>query len=47
MVISTFSVSDKDYKKRFFGESFLLADVKPEIVFGMLFRTMSNIDVDF
>ncbi len=47
MVVSTFSVSDKDGKERFFEESFLLANVKPDIVLGMPFLTMSNADVDF
>ncbi len=37
MVISTFSMSDKDRRKRFFEESFLLADVKPDIMLGMPF----------
>ncbi len=40
-------MSDKDGKERFFEESFLLADVRPDIVFGMLFLTMSNTNVDF
>ena len=30
MVVSTFSLSDKDGWERFFEESFLLADVKPD-----------------
>ncbi len=47
MVVSTFSMLDKDGRERFFEESFLLADVKPEIVLGMPFLTMSNGDVDF
>ncbi len=47
MVVSTFSVSDKDGMERFFEKSFLLADVKPDIVLGMLFLTMSNADVNF
>ncbi len=47
MVVSTFLVLDKDGKERFFEESFLLADVRPEIVFGMPFLTMSNADIDF
>ncbi len=46
MVVSTFSVSDKDRRERFFEESFLLTDVKPEIVFGMPFLTISNADVE-
>ncbi len=47
MVVSTFSMVDKDGKGRFFEESFLLADVKPDIVRGMPFLTMNNVDVDF
>ena len=47
MVVFTFSVSDKDGKKRFFEESFLLADVKPDIVLEIFFMTMSNVDIDF
>ncbi len=47
MVVSTFSVSDKDSKEMFFEASFLLADVKPDIVLGMSFLTISNADVDF
>ncbi len=47
MVVSTFSVSDKDGREKFFEKSFLLADVKPEIVLGIFFLTMSNADVDF
>ncbi len=47
MVVITFSVSDKNGKERFFEESFLLADVKPDLVLEMSFLTMSNVDVDF
>ncbi len=47
MVVSTFSVLDKDGRERLFEQSFLLADVRPDIVLGMPFLTMSNTDVDF
>ncbi len=47
MVVSTFSVSDKDERERFFEKSFLLVDIKPDIVLGMPFLTMSNADVNF
>ncbi len=47
MVVFTFSVSDKDRRERFFEESFLLADVSPDIVLRMPFLTLSNADVDF
>ena len=47
MVVSSFSLSDKDGWEKFFEKSFLLADVKPEVVLGMLFLTMSNANIDF
>ena len=47
MVVSTFSLLDKDGWERFFEESFLLADVKPDTVLGISFLTISNADVDF
>ena len=47
MVVSIFFLVDKDSKERFFEENFLLADVKLDIVLGMLFLTMNNIDIDF
>lgn len=48
MVVSTFLVvSDKNSKEIFFEESFLVADVKPDVVLEMLFLIMSNIDIDF
>ncbi len=47
MVVSTFSVADKDGRERFFEESFILADVRPNIVLGISFLTMSNADVNF
>ncbi len=47
MGVFIFFVSDKDGRERFFEESFLLADVKPDIVLEILFLTMSNADVNF
>ena len=47
MVVSTFSVSDKDDMERFFKKNFLLAEVKPKIVLKIPFLTMSNADIDF
>ncbi len=47
MVVSTFSMLDKDGRERFFEESFLLANVKPDIVLGIPFLTISNVDVNF
>ncbi len=47
MVVSTFLVLDKDGREKLFEESFLLANVRPDIVLGIPFLTMSNTDVDF
>ncbi len=47
MVVSTFFVLDKDGRERFFEESFLLPDIKPDIVLERPFLTMSNADVNF
>ncbi len=47
MVVSTFWVSDRDGRERFFEKNFPLADVKSDIVFGMPFLTISNAHVDF
>ena len=47
MVVSIFFVLDKDGRKRFFEESFLLANIKLDIVFKILFLTISNIDITF
>ncbi len=46
MVVSIFSVSDKDGRERFFKESFLLANVSPDIVLGIPFLIMNNANID-
>lgn len=47
MVVSIFSIPDKDGRKRFLEESFLLADVKLDIILEMFFLVMNNANVDF
>ena len=47
MVVAIFSVMDKANRVRFFEETFLVANVSPEVVLGMLFLTLSDADVDF
>ena len=47
IVVAVFSVVDKVNRERFFEESFLVDNVSPDIVLGMLFLTLSNADVDF
>lgn len=47
IIVFTFSILDKDYKKRFFEENFLLANIKSDIVFKILFLTISNASINF
>ena len=47
MVVSTFFVLDKDGKERFFEKDFLLADIKSNLILGILFLTMNNININF
>ena len=47
IVVAAFSVVDKANRVRFFEETFLVANVSPEVVLGMSFLTLSGADVDF
>ena len=47
VVVIAFSVIDKANQVRFFEKTFLVANISPEIVFGMLFFILSSADVDF
>ena len=47
MVVAAFSVVDKANQVRFFEETFLVANVSPEVVLGMPFLTLSYADIDF
>ena len=47
MVVVAFSVTDQADRVRFFEETFLVANVSPDVVFGMPFLTLSGADVDF
>ena len=47
MVVTAFSVVDKANREKFFEETFLVANVSPKVVFGMLFLTLSGTNIDF
>ena len=47
MVIADFQVEDKGGRPRFFQKIFLVADIKFEVVLGMLFLKISNANVAF
>ena len=47
MVVAFFLVTEKANRIKFFAETFLVADISPEVVFEILFLTLSDADVDF
>ena len=47
IVIAAFSVTDQADKVRFFEKIFVVANVSPDMVIGILFLTLSDADVDF
>ena len=47
MVVAAFSVEDNANRVKFFEETFLVANISPEVVLGMSFLILSNADIDF
>ena len=47
MVIAAFQVKDKLGRARFLQETFLLANTSMEVVLGIPFLTLSNVDIQF
>ena len=47
MVVAVFSVTDKANQVWFFEKTFLVANFSPEIVFEMLFLTLSSANINF
>ena len=47
MVVAAFSVTDKVNRVRFFEETFLVANISPEVFLEMPFLILSGVDVDF
>ena len=47
MVVFIFFILDKDNKERFFEKNFLLANIKPNIIFRISFLTMRKTEVNF
>ena len=46
-MIANFQVEDKGGRPRFFHETFLVADIKFEVILGILFLKLSNANVSF
>ena len=46
MIVAAFLVMDKADWVRFFKKTFLVANVSPKVVFGMLFLTLSGADIN-
>ena len=47
IVVAAFFVTNKANQVRFFKETFLMANVSPEIVLGIFFLTLSSANVNF
>ena len=47
MVIADFQIENKASRPRFFQKTFLVANIKFEVILGMLFLKISNVDVLF
>lgn len=47
IVVTAFLVTDKVNQVRFFEETFLMANITLEIVFGMFFFILSGMDINF
>ena len=47
MVVAAFTVMNKTNKVKFFEKTFLIANVSPKVVFGILFLILSDADVNF
>ena len=47
MVVAAFSVTDQADRVRFFEETFLVANVSPDVALRMPFLILSGVDVDF
>ena len=47
MVVVIFSVTDQAIRVKFFEKTFLVTNVSPDVILGMLFLTLSSTDVDF
>ena len=47
MVVAAFSVKNKANQVKIFEETFLVANISPEVVLGMSFLTLNSTDVDF
>ena len=47
MVVAAISVTHQAGRVRFFEETFLVANISPDVVLGIFFLTLSNADVDF
>ena len=47
VIVTVFLVKDKTNRVRLFEETFLVANVSPELVFGILFLILGGANIDF
>ena len=46
MVVAAFSVTDQADRVKFFEETFLVANISPDVILEMLYFTLSGVDID-
>ena len=46
MVVAVFLITDKANQVRFFEKTFPIANISLEVVFGILFLTLSSANID-
>ena len=47
IIVLVFSVTDQASRVKFFRETFLVANISQDVIFGMLFFTLSSANVNF
>ena len=47
IVVAAFLMTNKANQVRFFTKTFLVANISPKVVYGMLFLILSSADIDF
>ena len=47
IVVAVFSLTDQADRVRFFEETFLVANISPDVILRMLFLTLSGADINF
>lgn len=47
MILANFQVKNNFWRVQYFQKTFLVTNISAGIIFGMLFLTLSNLDIEF